>query len=237
VEENNTYRGLIEVSNNQIAQLNESLEKLKKQTTVPGEGDVFKAKDSYMLAVQQLDNQKKENEKLRERLKRLEDKFHFIKNKMSSEGIGSREIVIEQAGVGDSEKSALIARLESAQSMANQRLKEQSLKIKELSQKIVYLESGAVVGNNAAASAINAQEAKEAANKSSDYKIKQLEILNEKLVRASAKTQGDLMASKKEVMVLRSENGAYKNNLQSLEKKLEKYKNLIDDYEARNKRH
>ncbi len=240
-EENRSYSGMMEVSNKRIVQMSEHIEELKKQAGTANHGEFLKIKESYAIAIEQLENQKNENEKLRDKFKKIEEKFSLLKEKITSEegpknfnnnGLSISKNIDNESN-SDSTQSLTIARLEEANSFVNQRLKESSQKIKELSQKIVSLEANKGGGSGFAGTSDSSSsdlsgggsgKDKEAPNKAVDYRIKQLEILNEKLVRSAAKTQADLMASKKEVMTLRAENGLHKNNLQAAEKKLEKYK-------------
>ena len=218
-EEHKAYKGLIEISNRRIVQMSDNINKLKKQTSsLTNDGEFYKLKEVYKIASQQLENQKEENLKLRSKIKLLNEK---VKTPPKS------DITLEENSSDD-----YIATLKNDANNLTEKLRSANLQIKELSQKVVYLEAT----TPSASSGKGSGQSGGVGVKGLEHKVKQLESLNEKLTSSNKKAQSDLTSGKKEIMTLKSENAVHKSALQIFEKKIDKYKHEIEDYEARIKR-
>ena len=218
--ENKSLVGMIEVANKRIANLTTNADKTKNDAQRKTQFEMERLKESYKNSLDKMTKYRAENHQLTGKLKGIEAEFKAIKSRFVKE----QERGAQQKGADHEElleKNKEVNKLKLELSAANNKTKGLELKVKELAQKMKFL----------SAQAQSAEEHRERPKGDADYvsksseeklehKVKQLELMNNKLTTVSRKAADDLNEKKKEAMKYKAEVTALKHQVATLERKL-----------------
>ncbi len=225
-QENSSFKGLLTTAENRLSQLSENMDMLKKENLLStSKEEMVHVREKYELAIKQLNNQKAENRELSHKLDLFNNKFDKLKEKISGGNLNKDS----DSTLKDAQLK--IEQLEQESRSQNANFAQATLKIKELNQKNIFLQAqthSTVENSNTPASG---QSVENKPNKAHEFKIKQLETINQKFEQGLRKSTSDVAAAKKELNVLKQENAVFKNTMDILDKKLAKYKSALDVYE------
>ena len=215
-----SIRTMLQVANNKISNLTEQLTTLRGQSRERNDVGMERLKDSLKNSQLTITEVQKEKKDLQILLKKSKIELDAINQKKDSDtqvdNTGDKKNELQLR-----EMTKAAARLKEDLDKSNekhradmQKLSDQTRMVKALEIQVIKLSHQTKKGD---AGVTNEQASSE---EKLQYKIKQLETINDRLDVASRKSQEDLNERKKEVMQHKSENTMLKNKLQALERKV-----------------